>query len=92
MRQRAKESRQVEKAREKLRKKIEAEHQKFSSKALQEIAIRLRTSISRHHPEMKNLKQRKFTLFDENTHTAETKSRQVLKLQKMLQQGVIKMD
>lgn len=80
----ANESRQVRRAREKLKKNLEIEHQKFTTESLNEMAKKIRSSIVRHHSES-FLKTRKFTLFDENSHTAKTRSKQILKLQGMLQ-------
>ena len=92
MAQKAKESRQVKRAREKLKKNLEIEHKKFTSEALQDMAKKIRTLIGRHHPEPNFLRKRKFTIFDENVHSARTKSRAVLKLQQMLQSNFIKKD
>lgn len=75
----AKESKQVATARRKLQKTLEIEHQKFTSEALQKIALSLKASIARHHPESKYLSKRKFVLFDENTHPAKIRSKQILK-------------
>ena len=47
-----KESRQVQKAREKLKKHLEVEHQQFTTDALQEMARKIRFALFRHNPEL----------------------------------------
>jgi hypothetical protein len=86
MKEQAKESRLVQKAREKLEKNLEIEHQAFTPETLDIMADKIRKSIVRHHPEPSFLKKRKFTLFTGGANPAATKSKQVLKLQKMLGQ------
>jgi hypothetical protein len=91
MAQKAKESRQIKKAREKLKKNLDTQQKKFTSEALQNMAKKIRTLLVRHH-EPAHLRKRKFTIFDENAHSARTKSRAILKLQQMLQNNVLRMD
>lgn len=79
-----KESRHIQKARSKLKKRLQMEHRHFTTEALEEMTKRIRQTIIRHHPEMGYLKSKKFSLFDENHHTAKTKSKYILKMQKML--------
>ena len=84
MGQKAKESSLVRKAREKLKKQLQYEHKQMTSEALGEMSKRIRSSIARHHPEASYLKKRKFTLFDENLHSAETKSHHIRKMINLL--------
>lgn len=84
MEEKAPESRQIKKARARLKKNLEKEHQKFTSETLQEIGKKIRGSITRHHKEPNYLKKHRFTFFDENAHPAKLKSKQILKLQEML--------
>lgn len=90
--QKAKESRQVKRAREKLKKTLEIEHKKFTTEALQDMAKKIRTLLVRHHPEPTFLRKRKFTIFDENAHSARTRSKAIIKLQHMLQNNLLKKD
>lgn len=85
MSKKTKESPQIQKARNKLKKKLHIEQKKFTSEALENMTNKIRMMISKHHPEKSYLKQKKFTLFDENTHTAKTKSKHIIKLRKMLE-------
>lgn len=79
-----KESRHIQKVRSKLKKRLQMEHRHFTTEALTEMANRIRHTIIRHHPEMEYLKGKKFSLFDENHHTAKPKSKHILKMQQML--------
>jgi len=81
----AKESTQVKKAREKLKKQLQVEHKQITSNTLGEMSKRIRSSIVRHHPEGSYLRKKKFSLFDENLHTAEIKNRHIRKLVRLLQ-------
>lgn len=80
----AKESREVQRAREKLKKSLEKEQKEFTRSSLQDAVTRIKSSIERHHPEPSFLKKKKFTIFGEGTNAAPTKSRQIIKLQKLL--------
>lgn len=92
MKNKASESKQVTRAREKLKKRLAIEHEKFTRDALLEMSQKIRSSLVRQHPEPSFLKKKKLTIFDENKHTAQTKSKQILKLEKMLKQSFFKKD
>lgn len=79
-----KESPQVKKIREKLRKEIQKEHKIMTSKGLKEISKKVRALLQRQHPPSKSLKQKDVTLFDENQHPAAIKSKYILKLHELL--------
>lgn len=89
MSKKAKESASVQKARNKLKKQLSIEHKKFTTEALEKMGQAIRMTINRHHPENSFLKKKKFTIFDENAHTAATKSKHILKLKKMLESSTI---
>lgn len=80
----AEESPQIKRAREKLRKNLEVEHQHFTTEALQEMTKKIRSLVIKSHPEVRYLRSKKFVLFDENIHTAKLKSKQIQKLQDTL--------
>lgn len=80
----AKESSQVSRARNKLKRQLNVEHKQFTSEALNQMAETIRLHIKTHHPEKGFLKKKKFVLFDENQHSANTKSLFINKLYKML--------
>lgn len=77
------ESRYIETAREKLKLKIQRESRRFTPEAIERAISTIKRSISRHHaPGF--LKNKEFTLFDENLHPAKVKSRQIAKLKSLL--------
>lgn len=83
MRKKADESRLVKTAREKLRKRLIVEKNRFSPEALSKVRTAIRASIQRvNQPDF--LEKRTFSLFDENLHSAKTKSKAILKLQTIL--------
>lgn len=73
----AKESRQVEKARRKLKLQIQEEHQLVTEAALHKVSQDIKNWISRHAEERIKLKQKDISLFDENQHSAKIHSRYV---------------
>lgn len=73
----AKESKQVEKARRKLKMQIEEEHKLITEAALREVSKDIKNWISRHAQERIVLKQKEISLFDENQHSAKVHSRYV---------------
>ena len=80
----AKESRLVQRARQKLKDTLSIEHKKFTTEALDSMVHKIRSSILRHHPELETLRKRDFALFDENLDTAKIKNKQILKMEKLL--------
>ena len=83
----AEESGRVQRARKKLERTLEVEHKKFTTDALHSMGQKIRQMIVRQHPQATFLKKRKFSLFDENAHTAKTKSKRILKLEHYLKMG-----
>lgn len=73
----AKESKQVEKARRKLKMQIQEEHQLVTETALREVSQDIKNWISRHAQDRIKLKQKEISLFDENQHPAKVHSRYV---------------
>lgn len=79
----AKESRQVQKARKKLRNQILEEHKLLTENALKKMSEDIRIWISRHAKDRIKLKEKEFSLFDENQHPAKAHS---LYVQHLLEQ------
>lgn len=73
---------QIEKTRQKLKKILDSEHKKFSTKALRNIAQQLRASLVKQHPEWASLKNRNVALFDENRHSAAPQNKKIVRLLK----------
>lgn len=73
----AKESKQVEKARKKLKLQIQTEHELLTATALQKVSQDIKTWISRHAQDRIKLKQKDISLFDENQHSEKIHSRYV---------------
>ncbi|MFQ5729023.1 MAG: hypothetical protein ACE5GN_01510 [Waddliaceae bacterium] len=71
----AKESRQVQKARKKLEKQLEAEHKLVNKKALDQMKKAIQIWIKRHKEDRIALLERPIELFDENRHSVQTKSK-----------------
>lgn len=76
----AKESRQVQKARLKLRNQLLEEHKLFTENALRKVSEDIKNWISRHAKDRIKLKEKEISLFDENKHSAKTHSRYVQNL------------
>ncbi|MBA3816403.1 MAG: hypothetical protein H0X29_07770 [Parachlamydiaceae bacterium] len=84
----AKESPQIEKARNKIKQQLEEAEKRINPQALAEMALLIQQQISRHKPDRVSLKTKQVThqpLFDENKHPAKTESRFVNRLLKDLQ-------
>lgn len=94
MKNKAKESAQVKKAREKVKSHINAENKLITEKALEDTTKVIRNWLERHAAERKAIKSKKIAkniaLFDENRHTAQVSSRYVLHLQKLLKHDLTK--
>lgn len=76
----AKESPAVQKARQKLKKRIQQEKKKFSPEVLRKITAALEYELARGSKERIHLKDKEIRLFDENNHPAAIRSRFVLNL------------
>lgn len=75
----AEESAKTRKAREKLRKKLEALEKKITPQALEKKTIEIHRWIERHASQRTVLRSKTFSLFDENQNTAEL-SKKVVEL------------
>ncbi len=82
----AKESAQIAKARKKLKQQIVEEHKHINEHALQEMRKVIQHWIARHEQERVDLKDKTITLFDENKHTVQPKSKFISSLMKNLKQ------
>lgn len=76
----AKDSRQVEKVRKKLEKVLQEEQSHFNNETLNEMRNSIHKWLNRHEPERESTEEKTFTLFDENKHSSEIKSKFVLNL------------
>lgn len=87
MSQAAKESDQVKKAREKLKRQFEEERKLMTPEALREMQDKIYRWIERHSRERLNLREKNialYTLFDKNKHSAKTMSKFVHNLKKQI--------
>lgn len=80
----AKESKQVQKARKKLKLQLQEEHKLVTESALKKVSDDIKTWISRHAQDRIQLKKKDISLFDENQHPAKLHSRFVKHLLKDL--------
>jgi hypothetical protein len=80
----AKESEKTRKAREKLKRRLEAIDQKITPHALEKKSIEIHRWIARHAPQRIVLKTKTISLFDENKNTAAI-SQKISKIAVMLQ-------
>ena len=88
----AKESDQVKKARDKLKKQFEEEQSRITPEALKEVQDKIYRWIERHSRERVNLREKNvelYTLFDGNEHPADSTSKFVERLRSQLR-GEIK--
>lgn len=76
----AKESAQIQKARQKIQRQIEAAEKKFTPQSLSKMTLLIHRQLARQSAERISLKDKSITLFDENRHSAKTESRFVRKL------------
>jgi hypothetical protein len=87
MTEKAKESKQVQKARKKLKLQILEEHKLLTENALKKVSNDIKQWISRHASERVQLKEKDISLFDENKHSAKVHSRFVKHLLTDLAEG-----
>lgn len=71
----ADESHKLKRAREKLKRQLEASEHHFTEQALEQKAIEIQRWISRHADSRVSLKQKSIALFDENQNAAELSER-----------------
>ncbi|KAF3362265.1 Uncharacterized protein PHSC3_001184 [Chlamydiales bacterium STE3] len=86
---RAKESQKIQKARQKLERKLQAEQKKFTTEALKEVSRRIQLNFARHYPEETYLQDRNFKQFDKNHPTAKIKSHHIIKMKELLESSEI---
>lgn len=84
------ESRQVKKVREKLEKVLQEEHSHFNKEELNEVKHTIYQWIARHEPERVSIKNKSFTLFDENQHSSPLQSHYVQSLMEDIKEGFAK--
>lgn len=84
------ESRQVKKVRQKLEKVLEEEHKHFNTEELAGVKHTIYQWIARHQPERVTIKNKSFTLFDENQHPSALQSQYVQSLMEDLKKGLSK--
>ena len=73
--EKAKDSKQVERARKKLRKQIKEEHKLINSQALKNVGNDIKKWLSTNSKERLKLKDKRIELFDENKHSEKVRSR-----------------
>jgi len=83
----AKESPQIQKARKKIKRQLQAADKRINPETLAAMRQLIKLQLARHQPERIALKSRQVTIFDENQHPAKTESRFVTHLLQQLQQG-----
>lgn len=88
----AKESRQVEKARDKIKKQLLAAEKRTNADTLKAMSLIIQKQLERHKTERISLKKRQITTFDENRHPARTESKFVTKLLDQLKNEPTKTD
>lgn len=80
MTSKATESLQVQKARKKLEKKLISEQKQLNIAAIEQMKRAIQIWISRHQTERVTLQEKTVELFDENQHSAKTRSKYVVHL------------
>lgn len=80
----AKESRQILKARQKIQKQLEEADKFTTAEALKTMSKIIQHQLARKKTDRINLKSRSIVLFDENQHPAKTESKFVSRLLKQL--------
>ena len=80
----AKESKQVQRAREKIAKKLASENSRIDEKALEEMKQAIRHRIDRFAKDRVPLKDKSVELFDENKHISKIRSKFVKNLESIL--------
>jgi hypothetical protein len=80
----AKESKQVQRAREKIAKKIAKDEKKMDERAIEEMKLAIRHRIDRFAKDRVPLKDKSIALFDENKHIAKLRSRFIKNLETTL--------
>lgn len=80
----AKDSKQVQRAREKIAKKIAKDEAKIDQRALEEMKQAIKHRIDRFAKDRVPLKDKSITLFDEKTHIAKIRSRFIKNLETTL--------
>lgn len=84
MASKARESKQVEKVRNKLKEQMSIADKQVTQEALLKARHEIEAWINRHSSERLNLKDKSFRLFDENKHPAKAKSSYVKHLLQFL--------
>lgn len=87
MASKAAESLQVQKARKKLEQKFAQEEKRVNQAAIDQMKKTIQLWISRHQSDRIKLKKKTIELFDENRHSAKTKSKFIAHLAHKLEKG-----
>ena len=88
----AKESRQVQKARDKIKKQLLAAEKRTNTETLKAMSLLIKQQLERHKPERITLSKRQITAFDENKHPARSESKFVSKLLNQLKKATASTD
>lgn len=86
----ARDSRQVEKARKKLRAQIETEQKKVNEKTINQMKQAMQIWLKRHKQERIKLADLPIEVFDENRHSAKTQSKFVVHLMSRLKHEAVR--
>ena len=89
MASKAAESLQVQKARKKLEKKMISEQKQLNIAAIEQMKRAIQIWITRHQTDRVSLQQKTVELFDENQHSAKTKSKYISHLLHKLRKEAI---
>ena len=84
MANKAKESKQIQKARAKLVQQLDKESEQVTPEAIEKTAAQIQGWIARHASERISLQDKDIALFDENSHPANTSSQHVKALRRRL--------
>ena len=86
----AKESTQIQKARQKLSKQLSEENKRLNTSALNRTTQLIRRWISRHSNERVTLKGKQIKLFDENKHSEKAHSKYVNRLLQQIKHKIVR--
>jgi hypothetical protein len=88
----AKESTQIQKARNKIKQQLQKAEKKMNPEALHAMSLLIREQLNRKKSGRIDLKNRQIISFDENKHPAQTESKFVIKLIRQIKQQQNKSD
>ena len=88
----AKESAQIQRARNKIKQQLQKAEKKMNPEALQAMSHLIREQLNRKKTERIDLKNRQIISFDENKHPAKTENKFIIKLIRQIKQQQNKSD